>query len=285
MSSRRLLVALAAVAVAIAGFATGGTTYAAWSDFVVIEGNHVGAGVWETPFAAYLPSECAGTLEGYQLLVGTEGDDVLTGTNGDDLIFGLGGNDTIDGGNGKDCLVGGDGDDGIRGGNGKDVLIGGLGVDSLGAGEAPDSMGKSKENGKDALYGDEDDDLLKGGNGPDLLDGGDGVDFCDGGHAPEDAVSCEEGSAGAAVSGTPPTSIVEETETEGATGDPSPAPEEGGDLGEGGMDLTGSGEGSDGGDGGEADATGATIVGEAPVPPTGGDEAECAYTDTCQDEA
>ena len=54
------------------------------------------AGVWETPFVAYLPAECPGSLDDYHLIVGTEGDDVLTGTNGDDLIFGLGGNDTIE---------------------------------------------------------------------------------------------------------------------------------------------------------------------------------------------
>ena len=277
MSSRRLFVAVAAAAVSVAGFATGGTTYAAFSDFVVIEGNQVGAGTW---FSPYLPAECPGVLEDYTLIVGTEGDDVLSGGNGDDLIFGLGGNDTIDGGNGKDCLVGGDGDDVLRGGNGKDVLIGGAGADDLGATDGV------KENGKDALYGDEEDDVLLGGNAPDVLDGGDGDDICDGGLAPEDAVGCEEGSAGTTATGTSSTSIVEEVETEGAPGDLSPAPEEGSDLGEGGTDLTGSGDGSDGGDGGdggEVDATGTTIVEEEPVLPTGGDEADCAYFDTCGD--
>ena len=58
-SSRRLLVGLAAGAVSLAGFATGGTTYAAFSDFVVIEGNQVSAGLepedLHEPGAAWKP--------------------------------------------------------------------------------------------------------------------------------------------------------------------------------------------------------------------------------------
>ena len=292
MSSRRLLVALAAVAVAIAGFATGGTTYAAWSDFEVIEDNQVGAGTW---FSPYLPAECPvldatdvdpsdGSAWGYTIVIGTDGPDVLVGdrVNGNkrDLIFGRDGSDNIQGGNQDDCLVGGGGDDIIGGDgpteNGKDVLLGGPGNDQLDGGNAID-----------VLFGGDGDDVILGSNGPDEIYGGEGIDDCTGGRAPDLELECEliDGiDPTTTVAETSSTSIVEDTETTDATDGPSPTPDDGDDLGEGGTDLTGSGDAGDGGDG-EADVTGTTIVEEEPVLPTGGDEVDCVDVDTCEDGA
>lgn len=200
MIRRHMFIAAVAVCMATASFSVG-STYAGWSDFVVISDNQIGAGTW---FSPYVPNECPGSLADYNLIVGTEGNDNLTGTNSPDLIFGLGGNDTIAGGNGADCLVGGDGNDVIGGDqnaeNQHDVLLGGPGDDRLDGGNGKDLQyggdGHDRldgRNGNDDLYGDAGDDWLLGSNSTDLLDGGsheDG-DTCDGGRGPEVYVNCE----------------------------------------------------------------------------------------------
>lgn len=204
MKRRQVLIGGAAVCMAAAGFSVG-STYAAWSDFAVISDNYAVAGVWETPFVPYVPLECPGELDDYNLVLGTDGNDTITPTaadpalrttNGPDLVFGFGGNDYIQGGNQGDCLVGGDGDDEIGGDrndeNGEDYLIGGAGNDRLDGGNGRDlqygGAGHDRldgTNGNDMLYGQAGDDWLLGWNGTDLLDGGDGHDNCVGGLAPD----------------------------------------------------------------------------------------------------
>lgn len=151
-----LVVAVCAAVSAILLSAAQGRTYAAFSDFVVVQGS-ASAGAWSPA----TPSQCAGMTFKHILYV-PPGGQLFHGTNQSDLIFGSAGDDDIDGGNGKDCIVGHDGNDTIDGGNAKDVLLGGPG-----------------------------DDQLSGSNGPDILDGGPGQDVCYTGHAPDNATNCE----------------------------------------------------------------------------------------------
>jgi Ca2+-binding RTX toxin-like protein len=146
---------LAAVPLMVAG-AGGASTYAAFSDFQIIEAS-VGAGVW----APDPPEECGdpGEYKG-GIIWGTEGEDVLSGGNQSQIIMGLGGDDTITAGNSGDCIVGGGGNDQLFGGNGKDILLGGPGDDHLYGG-----------NGKDTAYaGGDPGDVCIGGNGKDTVD-------------------------------------------------------------------------------------------------------------------
>ena len=156
------MVALAAAgALSLCLTATGGSTYAAFSDFAVVHAS-ASAGVW----APDPPGECGDLTRYDSVLYGTPGDDTLVGAKGGNqrqIIMGYGGNDTLIGGNGGDCLVGGDGDDQLYGGNAKDILIGGAG-----------------------------DDLLDGGNGKDNGNGGEGADVCDGGRGKNTIVNCEK---------------------------------------------------------------------------------------------
>ena len=168
----RLVVAALAAAGLVGGAVTPtGSTYAAWSDAVVVAGNVAGAGVW----APDPPAAC-GPLSDYAGVVhGTFGDDVLHGGNRPQVIMGLSGRDVLHGGNSGDCLVGGDGDDVLLGSSAKDVLLGGEG-----------------------------DDVLDGGNGKDVLDaGGDEGDTCLGGNGRNTVVDCDPVAATTTTSATP----------------------------------------------------------------------------------
>lgn len=209
------------VVLAVVAAAQHGTTYAALTDLLMVPDNRVGASVWDTPFALYLPAECTeldpsdndpsdGSAWGYTIVIGSHGPDDLAGDQTDrnksDLIFGLGGNDTIQGGNQDDCLVGGEGDDDIggdrQGENGKDVLFGGSGDDVLRGGNGKDVLYSGDgtdtaggNNGKDKLYGDAGNDALYGGNATDLMNGGKHTDTCTGGRALDVYEECEDGDA------------------------------------------------------------------------------------------
>lgn len=155
--------------------ATGGSTYAAFSDFADVHAS-ASAGVW----APDPPAEC-GPLSDYSaVLYGTPGNDTLVapgpGNNGQDgnkgqILMGYGGDDTLIGGNGKDCLVGGAGEDTLIAGNGKDILLGGDG-----------------------------DDALDGGNGKDTGNTGGDNDACDGGRGKNTIASCGGGNESAVKS-------------------------------------------------------------------------------------
>lgn len=166
-ASRSTVVALGvAGALSLCLTATGGSTYAAFSDFAVVQASAT-AGVW----APDPPAECGPLTDYSAVLYGTPGDDTLEapgpGNNGNDgnkgqILMGYGGDDTLVGGNGKDCLVGGDGNDTLSGGNGKDILLGGGG-----------------------------DDTLIGGNGKDNGNGGGGNDICQGGRGTNTLEDCD----------------------------------------------------------------------------------------------
>ena len=138
---------------------SGGTTYAAYSDFHS-SSSRVAAGVW----APDPPEACAEILAKPHTTItwGTPGDDVLRGGNHPQVLMGMGGNDTLYAGNQGDCLLGGDGDDQLYGTNARDVLVGGAGND-----------------------------YLDGGNGKDDLDGGPDIDTCIGGNGQDTVVNCE----------------------------------------------------------------------------------------------
>ena len=208
-ASRSTVVALgAACALSLGVAATGGSTYAAFSDFAIVKAS-ASAGVW----APDPPAECGDLSKYDSVIYGMPGDDNLVAPNGQNkgqILMGYGGNDTLTGGNGKDCLVGGDGEDKLLGGNGKDILLGGEG-----------------------------DDLLDGGNGKDHGNANGGDDVCDGGRGENTIVNCiatdtalaktrtatVDGQLAASAGSTPPDGAADDTSEDqdatGAESDPS----------------------------------------------------------------
>lgn len=69
-----------------------------------------------------------------------QGREIIEGTNSADRVDGLEGNDIIDGGGGVDTIFGGAGDDFLFGGGGRDILYGGTGNDIIVGGGGGDSL-------------------------------------------------------------------------------------------------------------------------------------------------
>ena len=139
------------------------------------------------------------TLQGIELLGGSELGDHLAGDAESNILLGLGGDDTLDGRGGKDVLTGDAGSDTLNGGVGGDVLRGGVGNDIVngGGGHTPDTLnfdtasapvtvnldaGTASGDGSDivmgieSVTGSEFDDHLRGDSLPNLLVGGGGND-------------------------------------------------------------------------------------------------------------
>lgn len=125
-----------------------------------------------------LPVECAGNINDYNIIQGTNGNDNLNGSSGKDLIFAYGGDDKVDASNGDDCIVAGPGDDKLDGSNGNDVVFGNEGDDKLDGGNGQDFL--IAGSGNDNLFGTNGNDYMIGGSGNDKLDGGNGNDYQEG---------------------------------------------------------------------------------------------------------
>ena len=69
------------------------------------------------------------TIEGVEIVFGSDGDDTLGGDDAANLLAGMRGDDEIAGGDGDDTLRGGRGDDTLHGGPGLNRLTGGPGFD------------------------------------------------------------------------------------------------------------------------------------------------------------
>jgi hypothetical protein len=100
-----------------------------------------------SPTPTPTPSISRPTVNGGNLILGSNANDVLVGSilgdtiagfAGNDAIYGVNGNDSIDGGFGNDSLFGGDNNDTLIGNLGDDTLIGGLGIDLLNGGAGND---------------------------------------------------------------------------------------------------------------------------------------------------
>ena len=70
------------------------------------------------------------TLDGFEVLIGSELADNLSGSNDKNALEGRGGNDVLHGLGDNDTLTGGDGNDTLDGGSSSDTMIGGPGDDT-----------------------------------------------------------------------------------------------------------------------------------------------------------
>jgi Ca2+-binding RTX toxin-like protein len=145
---RRLAVAVAALGGAVVASAGGEQTYAAFSDFQIVAGNTIGAGVWGTDLPL-IPEQCRAhgfvpvnwfVINDFGLFwsdgvapleplgpgkPGSTQGGAFHGTNEADFIVNQGSTRTLHAWGGDDCVVAGPAGDIVHGGEGNDVLIGG----------------------------------------------------------------------------------------------------------------------------------------------------------------
>ncbi len=151
-----------------------------------------GTNVWESATGG------PATIEGFEIIRGTEGNDVIRYDEGQNTIFGNGGDDVIIGGQGIDNARGGEGNDTIRifDNDFIDNVFGGAGIDTLdlsdisGFGQAVSISFNSGTGvydftgfggvtilaGVEIILGTGLSDIIHYDNGDDVLEGGDGDD-------------------------------------------------------------------------------------------------------------